>query len=143
MIGFGGTDLRQAALGLAPVAAGNYALSNAAGPEVSTIAAGLNVVIEWLKNRPWFHEKTWTIPVLILLSFGVSFGLWYLLGKPDLGKAVVNSFGILSSAHLNYQGIKASGVPLLAPTPAANRWQPPMGPTANPPPAPYMDGGKG
>jgi hypothetical protein len=101
----------------------NLLMGAGAGPEVPVIAGGLNVVLEYVKNRPWFREEHWTVPVLIVCSFAISFGVWHFLLADNL-KAIVNGFGILSNAHLNYGGLKATGLPVFQPTAPDNRWQP-------------------
>lgn len=112
--------LVNAGLGLAPVAAVNIATSGVAGPEVPMIAGALGVLIEYLKNRCWFREGTWTVPVLIGLSFLIAFLIWYLFFG-DIVKAITNGCGILVNAHTNYQGSLISGVGIFKPTAPANR----------------------
>ena len=108
-------------VGAAPVIAGNLAMGTAAGPEVPIIAGGLNVILEFIKNRHWFREKSWTVPLLVVLSFVVSFVVWHFLAGDNL-KAVVNGFGILAQSHLNFTGAKATGLGILGAVPPENRW---------------------
>ena len=35
---------------------------------VPAIAGALNVVLDWLKNRRWFREEHWTVPLLVMLA---------------------------------------------------------------------------
>ena len=111
----------NALVGAAPVALGNLAMGGAAGAEVPIIAGGLNVVIEYAKNRKWFREAAWTVPLLVVLSFAVAFGVWHFLADDNL-KAAVNGFGILAQSHLNYTGAKATGLGILGPVPDENKW---------------------
>lgn len=110
------------AIGGTPVAASNIAMSMAAGTEIPIIAGGLNVILEYVKNKPWFHEQTWTVPLLILLAFGASVGIWHFLAGDDV-RAIVNGFGILTQAHINYAGAKVMGVGILGPTAPENKHQ--------------------
>lgn len=101
----------------------NLMMGAAAGPDVPVIAGGVNVVIEWIKNRPWFHEQTWTVPLLVVLSFAISLGIWHFLLQDNI-KAIVNGFGILANAHINYGALKPTGLPVFRPTLPEHRWEP-------------------
>ena len=111
-------------LGTAPVVGVNAATTYSTGePSLIAIGAGINVLLDWLRNLPQFREQTWTVPALILISFGVAVGIWWGLGG-DPVRAVQNGFGILANAYGNARGAAISGVGILGQVAEENRWRP-------------------
>ena len=83
-------------LGATPVGAVNAAMGYATtGPEVPVLAVGINALIEKIKNFRWFHEQTWTDPLVIVLSFGVAGLIWWVFAGEN-AKAIINGFGVLA-----------------------------------------------
>lgn len=109
-------------VGAAPPLMANAATSFSTGePSLIAIAGGINVIVEYVKNWRWFREQAWTVPLLILMCFAVSFVIWWLLGN-DLLAAIKNGFGLLVNAHFNYGGVKQMGLGILGPTAAENKF---------------------
>lgn len=111
----------KATVGSAPTLLMNGFQAGAGEPSIPGIAIGINVIVEWFKNRSWFREQVWTIPLLVFLSFAIGFGIWFLI-VGSLKDAVENGFNLLGTAHVNYQSMKAAGIPILGPTREENRW---------------------
>lgn len=115
----------KAAVGTAPSLLVNGFNAGLGTPEVTPISIGINVILDWLKNRVWFREQAWTVPLLIVLSFSIAMVVWYLLTEQkNLQTAVTNGFSLMGTAHVNYQSMKAAGVPILAPVKEENKWHP-------------------
>lgn len=115
----------RAAVGSAPALVTNGFMAGSVGPEIPGIAIGVNVVISYVKNLKFFHEQLWTVPLLIVLSFGIGICIWYIVNEQhNLQTAITNSFSILGTSHLNYVSSKTSGLQLLEATKEENRWHP-------------------
>ena len=115
----------KAAVGSAPALALNGFNAGLGTPEITPISVGINVILDYFKNRPWFHEKAWTVPLLVILSFAIAFVVWYVLTEQkNLQTAVTNGFSLLGTAHVNYRSMRAAELPVLSPTKEENRWQP-------------------
>ena len=115
----------QAAVASAPALAINGFNAGLGTPEITPISVGINVILDYAKNRTWFREKAWTVPLLVILSFSIAFVVWYVLTEQrNLQTAVTNGFSLLGTAHVNYQSMKASGVPILGPVKPENQWVP-------------------
>ena len=111
-------------LGAVPAVGVNAATTFSTGePSLIAIGAGINVLLDWLRDLRWFREQTWTIPALILISFGVAVGIWWGLGG-DPVRAVQNGFGILANAYGNAKGAAISGVGILGQVADENKWRP-------------------
>lgn len=112
----------NAAIGAAPVAAINAATAAVTGsPEIVAIAGALNIALEWTKNQKWFPEERWTVPLLFVLSFVVCLLVWHVFFQDDK-RGIINAFGTIVNAHTNYMGAQVSGIGLLKPTAAENKW---------------------
>lgn len=111
----------RAAVGATPALATNVATAAASDGAIPIISFGLNAITEWLKNQCWFPEQHLTVPVLAVLSFGTSIAVWHFI-QHDTFHALINGFGILGQAHINYTSARAADVPIFSPTKSENRW---------------------
>lgn len=115
----------RAPVGASPALALNGFNAGLGTPEVTPVSVAINVIVDWFKNQRWFHDDTWTVPLLVILSFSIGMIVWYLLTEQkNLQKAVTNAFSLLGTAHVNYQSMKAAGIPILGPTKPENQWHP-------------------
>jgi len=122
----------NAGVGLTPAALVNGTTAWATQePIVSVIALVLNAFLDWVKNKHFFREKDWTVPLMLILAAAISFVIWHLIFD-DVKKAVENAFAIAANAHTNYRSALISGLGVFQPTKEENRYQPATDPTQAP-----------
>lgn len=118
--------VQNALVGMGTTAAMNTMTAGFSGePSVMTLAGGLNLWAQIVKQIPQFNEKDWTLPLLLVSGILLSTYIWvwreggivvhnwtdYL---PN-GKALINGMGSAFQAAVNYHGLAATGVSPLKP----------------------------
>lgn len=91
-------------------------------PTLVVVGGGLNLFLDWVKNFKRFPEETMTVPLLILLSFGIAFLVWYLRGQGDPVTPIIAGFGTWVNAHTNYKASVKGDLGVIGPTQAENKF---------------------
>ena len=86
------------------------------------IAIVLNKFIDWLRNKCWFSEEEWTIPVLIAISLALGLVLYWLIGGEPPLKGIINGFGIVANSVGNVAGSAVSGLNIFGAVKQENKY---------------------
>lgn len=88
---------------------------------INWVSIVVNIWTQYWKNKKWFHEKDWVVPLVFITSVVLALIVWGIFFE-DIKRAVTNAFGVIANAHMNYESSKISGVGVFKPTKEENRW---------------------